>query len=264
MSEKNDAVRKLVSEKYGEIAELNSVDNECGCSSSCCGEAGSSHSMSDRLGYSPEDLSSIPQSADMGLGCGNPGAIAALKPGETVLDLGCGGGLDCFLAAKQVGADGQVIGVDMTSQMVGKARENVRSGSYENIDIRLGEIEHLPVADNCVDVIISNCVINLSPDKPAVYREALRVLKPGGRLAISDVVATAQIPQEIRDNPAFLCGCIGGAAIVGDLEKMLAEIGFVQIEIKPKDESRKFIKDWAPGRGIEDYVVSADIQAVKP
>ncbi|MBM3132509.1 MAG: arsenite methyltransferase, partial [Chloroflexi bacterium] len=197
-------------------------------------------------------------------GCGNPQAIAALKPGETVLDLGSGGGFDCFLAAPKVGPDGKVIGVDMTPEMLSKARETAARNGYANVEFRLGEIEHLPVADSSVDVILSNCVINLSPDKERVFEEAFRVLKPGGRLAIMDMVSIAPLPRELASDPTLYCGCIGGAALIADLEHMLKEAGFEHIRIKPKDESREFIREWSPQHRIEDYVVSASIEAVKP
>jgi ubiquinone/menaquinone biosynthesis C-methylase UbiE len=204
----------------------------------------------------------------MGLGCGNPQAIASLKPGETVLDLGSGGGFDCFLAARQVGESGRVIGVDMTPEMIRKARSNAQKsaqkGGHANVEFRLGEIEHLPVADRSVDAIISNCVINLSPDKPAVFRDAFRVLKPGGRLAIADIVATAALPEDARQDLALISGCVGGAAPMDEIETFLREAGFRDIRIQPKDSSREFIREWAPGRRVEDYVVSATIEAVKP
>jgi ubiquinone/menaquinone biosynthesis C-methylase UbiE len=216
------------------------------------------------MGYSPEEVQAVPMGADLGLGCGNPQAIAALQPGETVLDLGSGAGFDCFLAVRQVGPTGQVIGVDMTAEMVAKARENAGAAGYANVEFRLGEIEHLPVADASVDVIISNCVINLSPDKPQVFREAFRVLRPGGRLAISDIVTTAPLPEEVRNDLALYAGCIAGAATIAELEAMLGESGFDNIRIQPKDESRQLIREWAPGQKIEDYIVSAAIEAVKP
>jgi arsenite methyltransferase len=206
----------------------------------------------------------VPQGANMGLGCGNPQAIAALKTGETVLDLGSGGGFDCFLAARQVGETGRVIGVDMTPAMISKARHNAEQGGYRNVEFRLGEIEHLPVADATVDVIISNCVINLSPDKSRVFADAYRVLKPGGRLAISDIVASAELPEHVRTDMALYTGCMAGASLVADIEAMLAASGFTQIRVAPKDESKSFIRDWAPETEITDYVVSATIEAVKP
>jgi SAM-dependent methyltransferase len=220
--------------------------------------------ISVRLGYSETELARVPAGADMGLGCGNPKAIAALQPGETVLDLGSGGGFDCFLAAHEVGSSGQVIGVDMTPDMLSKARANASRGGFANVEFRLGEIEHLPLGDATVDVIISNCVINLSPNKPQVFRDALRVLKPGGRLAISDVVASVELPAAMRNDSQLIAGCMGNASLIDNLEQMLADAGFEQIRIQPKDESREFIRDWAPGRGVEDYVVSATIEAIKP
>jgi len=217
-----------------------------------------------QMGYSPEEVQAVPEGADLGLGCGNPQAIAALQPGETVLDLGSGAGFDCFLAARQVGSTGQVIGVDMTAEMVAKARENAGEADFGNVEFRLGEIEHLPVADASVDVILSNCVINLSPNKPQVFREAFRVLRPGGRLAISDIVAMATMPEEMRNDLALYAGCIAGAATKAELEALLREAGFDQILIQPKDESRGLLRDWAPGRKIEDYIASASIEAKKP
>jgi ubiquinone/menaquinone biosynthesis C-methylase UbiE len=218
------------------------------------------------MGYSKEDFDSVPEGANMGLGCGNPVALASLKPGETVLDLGSGGGFDCFLAARQVGDTGKVIGVDMTPDMVSKARMNAEKIGSNTVEFRLGEIEHLPVADNSADIIMSNCVINLSPDKQKVYDDAFRVLKPGGRLAISDVVATAPLPDEIQQDLALLSACVGGAATIDETMKMLAKAGFQDIEIIPKEESRKLISEWVPGKGKNagDYVVSAYIKAVKP
>jgi ubiquinone/menaquinone biosynthesis C-methylase UbiE len=206
----------------------------------------------------------LPEGANLGLGCGNPQAIAALRQGETVLDLGSGGGVDCFLAARQVGEHGHVIGVDMTPEMLSKARANARKGGYQNVEFRLGEIEHLPVADGAVDVILSNCVINLSPDKPAVYREAYRALRPGGRLAISDVVATAEMPESMLEDLALYTGCVSGAAGIDELERTLTSIGFEQVRIRPKNGSREIVRGWAPDRGIENYVTSAYIEAVKP
>jgi len=265
-----DVVRGAVRSRYADIAEVGTDSSSCCCGpvSSCCGPlppgaVADEVSTSRKLGYTEEELAAVPEGANLGLGCGNPQAIAALKPGETVLDLGAGGGFDCFLAARAVGEDGTVIGVDMTPEMIARARENARKAGYANVDFRLGEIEYLPVADSTVDVIISNCVINLSPDKPAVFRDAYRVLKPGGRLAVSDVVATAELPQEWRDDMELLSGCISGAAQVDELEAMLAEAGFVDIDIQPMEESREFIREWQPGTGMQDYVLSASIQAVK-
>jgi SAM-dependent methyltransferase len=200
----------------------------------------------------------------MALGCGNPHAIASLRLGEVVLDLGSGGGFDCFLASKQVGDSGHVIGVDMTAAMVDKARNNAARGGYRNVEFCIGEIEHLPVADASVDVIISNCVINLSPEKHKVFSEAYRVLKPGGRLAISDVVAYADIPAEIRDDVHSLTGCVAGASAVTEVEQMLEEAGFNQVRIVPNEQSKSFMRAWMPDLPITDFVVSAAIEAIKP
>jgi SAM-dependent methyltransferase len=217
-----------------------------------------------RLGYSAEDLASVPEGANMGLGCGNPQAIAGLREGETVLDLGAGGGFDCFLAAKRVGPTGHVIGVDMTPDMVSKARANADELGTTNVGFRLGEIEHLPVADGNVDVILSNCVINLSPDKAAVFREAFRVLKAGGRLAISDVVATRSLPEALQRDVAALTGCVAGAADVAAVEELLKEAGFENVHVAVNAESRELMRGWMPGSGIEGYVASATIAATKP
>jgi len=263
---KQDAHRNEVRDAYAQVAKASDEGGSCGIESSCCGvsEDGAINALiSTRLGYSEEDLASVPSGADMGLGCGNPKAIAALQAGETVVDLGAGGGFDCFLAAGEVGDSGRVIGVDMTPTMLSKARLNAEKGKFSNVEFRLGEIEHLPIPDGTADVIISNCVINLSPNKPQVFREAFRILKSGGRLAISDVVATVELPEEMRNDADLVAGCMGNASLIGDLEKMIAAAGFANVRIEPKDESRAFIKDWAPGRGVEDYVVSATIEAVK-
>ena len=267
----SDMIRSAVRETYGRIAQTpqpaHSDAGDC-CSpstppdqSSCCA---SPDSVSLQYGYSTDDLAVVPDGADLGLGCGNPGAIAALRPGETVLDLGSGAGFDAFLAARAVGATGQVIGVDMTPAMVSRARANAVEGGYTNVDFRLGEIERLPVADASVDVIISNCVINLSPDKSDVLTEAFRVLKSGGRLAISDVVAFADLPEDVRGDLTLYSGCMAGASMISELIDMLGASGFGDIAIIPKDDSKAFIEDWAPGRNITDYVVSATIAAIKP
>ena len=261
-----DLLRNNVRVAYAEVANASNAGDCCGESASCCGvsdDTAINALISTRLGYSSDELSQVPSGADMGLGCGNPKAIAALKPGETVIDLGSGGGFDCFLASPEVGSNGQVIGIDMTPDMIAKARKNAERGQYKNVEFRLGEIEHLPVADALADVIISNCVINLSPNKRQVFKEAFRVLKPGGRLAISDVVATIELPEAMRNDELLIAGCMGNASLIEELEKIIADAGFSDINIQPKDESREFIKDWAPGRGVEDYVVSATIEAIK-
>ena len=245
-------------------AESARSDACCATPDPCCSAATPAASYAERLGYSPEQIGSVPEGANMGLGCGNPQAIASLQAGEVVLDLGSGGGLDCFLAAQQVGEMGRVIGVDMTPEMISKAREHASRGGYANVEFRLGEIEHLPVADQSVDVILSNCVINISPDKPAVFREAYRALRAGGRLAISDVVATAPIPDELRSDARLWSGCLAGAQYIGDLEETLKDAGFQEIRITPKDSSRDLIKEWAPGSSLTDYVVSAMIEGRKP
>ncbi len=278
-----EKVRQSVREKYGRIAGHKKTGCGIDPAPSCCGTPGdfltghpgtsccgnpevSPEQLSQLMGYTNEALIGVPEGANMGLGCGNPLALASLKPGETVLDLGAGGGFDAFLAARQVGETGHVIGVDMTPEMVSKARGNAEKARVKNVEFRLGEIEHLPVADNTVDIILSNCVINLSPDKAAVFKEAFRVLKPGGRLAVSDVVATAELPDEIRNDMALVASCIGGAATIEALQVMLAGAGFEKIRITPKAQSRELIRQWDPDSddAIADYVVSAYIEAVKP
>jgi arsenite methyltransferase len=264
-----DVVREAVRDRYARAASTSSsccgTDSSSGSGSSCCGAStASAEEISARLGYSEEELASVPEGANLGLGCGNPQALADLQPGEVVVDLGSGAGFDCFLAARRVGTAGRVIGVDMTPKMITKARENARKAGFENVEFRLGEIEHLPVADASVDVIISNCVINLSPDKPAVFRDAFRVLRSGGRLAVSDVVATAKLPDSWVENMRLLSACISGAADVDTLTRIMQEAGFVDVDIRPKDESREFIRQWEPESALEDYVLSAAIQARKP
>ncbi|MBN2070931.1 MAG: arsenite methyltransferase [Candidatus Krumholzibacteriota bacterium] len=255
-----DHIREQVRTRYSKIAKEN---GSC-CGGGCCGPAPLGNpGFSTRLGYTTAELSAVPDGANMGLGCGNPQAIAEMKPKEVVLDLGCGGGFDCFLAAKQVGEEGKVIGVDMTPEMIAKARENARKSYYTNVEFRLGEIEHLPVADNSIDVVISNCVINLSPAKKQVFSEAHRVLKPNGRLAVSDVVAISPIPDEVRQNMDAHCRCVGGAALVNEIGQMLSNAGFSEISIDIKEESNQFIRDWFPGSGMENHVRSAVIAAVK-
>ena len=257
----SDELRTAVRDRYAAVAR--GQGTECGCGPSCCGPAASSADTSRALGYSAEELAQAPEGSNLGLGCGNPQAIASLKPGETVLDLGSGGGFDCFLAARAVGAEGRVIGVDMTADMVALSRKNAAKAGTATVEFRLGEIEHLPVADSSVDVIISNCVINLSPDKPQVFREAFRVLKPGGRLAVSDTVASAPIPDELKADLASYSACVTGSASVDELQSMLSEAGFRDIRIRPREESRQFIRDWSPDQGVETFILSASIEGVK-
>ena len=258
-------IRQAVRERYGKIGAA----GDAGCTSSCCSPTAGGSSpcggqTSADLGYSEAELADLPEGANLGLGCGNPQAIAALNEGETVLDLGSGGGIDCFLAARQVGPTGKVIGVDMTSEMIERARQNAKNDAAQNVEFRLGEIEHLPVADKTVDVILSNCVINLSPDKSDVFRETFRVLKHGGRLAISDVVATAPLPDEVRNNIELYVGCMAGAVMVDELRSMLTDAGFTDIRIDIIESSRETIRQWMPDSGLENYVASANIQAVRP
>ena len=253
-------IKELVRSRYGSIAAA---------SASCCAPATTSccspeQAKSARMGYTEDELQAVPEGANLGLGCGNPQAIAALQPGEVLIDLGSGAGFDCLLAARQVGPEGRVIGVDMTHEMLAKARDNAVRVGAGNVEFRLGELEHLPVADATGDVIISNCVINLVPDKARVFREAFRVLKPGGRLAISDVVNIAPLPAELASDKALLCGCVAGAASSAAIEDWLQSAGFTDISIQVKPESRDYVATWAAGRGIENYVASANIEARKP
>jgi len=256
-----EGLKAAVRKTYGEIATGTVASGCCG-TTGCCG--GAEPATSRDIGYSDAELGSVPQGADLGLGCGNPQAIAGLQPGERVLDLGSGAGFDAFLAARQVGPEGEVIGVDMTADMVARARANAGETSLGNVEFRLGEIEHLPVADASVDVIMSNCVINLSPDKPAVFREAFRVLAPGGRLAISDIVAVAPLPEVLQADLDAYTGCVAGAALIADLETMLSASGFADVRVSLKEGSRALVSGWVPGRSAEDFVASALIQAVKP
>ena len=246
--------KTLVRDWYGTVA---TGDAKC-CGPNTAQEASSS------MGYSEAELASLPEGADLGLGCGKPQAMAAMRSGDVVVDLGSGAGIDCFLAARQVGPGGRVIGVDMTQEMLAKARANAERVGATNVEFRLGEIEHLPIADNTADVVISNCVINLVPDKAQVYREAFRVLKPGGRIAIADVVNTAPLPPELSADATLLCTCLAGAAPTRQVEDWLAAAGLTDIRIAIKPGSRELVASWAPGRGIEDYVASATIEGRKP
>lgn len=227
---KEENIRRVVRDRYAKVARS---DKSCCSGASSCGSnaANVSEDISRRIGYSEEEMGAVPEGANMGLGCGNPVALASLKKGETVLDLGSGGGFDCFLAAKRVGENGKVIGVDMTPEMLDKSRENAGKGKYTNVEFRLGEIENLPVADNTVDVVISNCVINLSTDKRRVFQEAFRTLKPGGRLMVSDIVLSRRLPEIIRKNVQAYVGCISGAEIKGKYLQMIKDAGFKEVKI---------------------------------
>ncbi|MFD1513784.1 arsenite methyltransferase [Halomarina rubra] len=263
-----DEQRRIVRERYAAIA----TESSDGCcdggadgaddADQCC--SSSVDEQSREMGYDDADVDAVADGANLGLGCGNPTAIAALEPGQTVLDLGSGAGFDCFLAANAVGPTGHVVGVDMTPEMVEKARENARRNDTDAVEFRLGEIEHLPVADGTVDVVISNCVVNLSPDKQQVFAEAFRALKPGGRVAISDVVQTAPSPEDVTENPAALAACVSGAATFADLEAMLDRAGFEAVSIEPKDESASFIREWDDERDLSEYLVSSVVEARKP
>jgi len=260
-----DQVRQQVRESYAKVAHAANEAISSGVESSCCGVPADLNTLdSSRLGYSDNDINSVPEGANMGLGCGNPNAIAALSTGESVLDLGSGGGFDCFLAANKVGSSGTVIGIDMTPDMLSKARQNAEKGQYKNVEFRLGEIEYLPVSDASIDVIISNCVINLSPNKQQVFNDSFRVLKAGGRLAISDVVASQELNDEMKNDLELYAACMSGASTVDELKLMLENSGFTSIDIIPNDASKEFIKDWAPSKAVTDYVLSASISAIKP
>ncbi|MFA6600155.1 MAG: arsenite methyltransferase [Candidatus Omnitrophota bacterium] len=225
---KANEMKKQVKERYGEIAS----QSKRGCSSSrCCASPGLAEELSRHVGYSEAEIDSVPKGANLGLGCGNPVALASLKEGDTVLDLGSGAGFDAFLAAQRVGKTGHVIGVDMTPEMLEKARTNAEKGGFGNVEFRMGEIEKLPVEDQSVDVILSNCVINLSPDKASVFKEALRVLKPGGRLMVSDLVLTQDLPKNIRKSIEAYVGCIAGAIHKSEYLKLMSMAGFVDISV---------------------------------
>jgi arsenite methyltransferase len=271
---KEEKIKKLVRNRYANIAKTSS---SC-CSSSCgCGTQ-SSAEMSKLIGYSENEIASVPKGANMGLGCGNPTALASLKEGEKVLDLGSGGGFDCFLASKKVGTRGKVIGVDMTPEMLDKARANARKGKYTNVEFRLGEIENLPVADSSVDVVISNCVINLSPNKKRVFEEAFRVLAPKGRLMVSDIVLLEELPEVVRTNVEAYGACIAGAEIknnyLGFIEKagfqdvkVLEETNFPVEDVLSEPSVQKVVKSLALSpeqlKKIEKSIVSIKVSAVK-
>ncbi len=227
--EKPKDIKKIVQDSYGKIAETNGSCC-CGSSSSCCGGTRSAAEASQKLGYNAEDLANIPKDANLGLGCGNPTAFASLREGETVLDLGSGAGIDCFMSARKVGEKGQVIGVDMTPEMIKKARQNAEKGNYRNVEFKLGEIENLPVADNSVDVVISNCVINLSPDKKKVFQEVFRVLKPGGRIMVSDMVLLKELSAELKRSFEAYVACIAGAILKEEYLNLIKAVGFREVK----------------------------------
>jgi arsenite methyltransferase len=264
---KEEKVRKAVRKRYGKIAKTET----CGCGCSCT-------STSEQIGYSKGELASVPKGADLNLGCGNPVALASLKEGETVIDLGSGGGLDCFLAAKKVGGTGKVIGIDMTVEMLERARANCKKGGYRNVEFRLGEIENLPVADNTADVIISNCVINLSIDKQRVFQEAYRVLKPRGRIMISDMVLLKDISDKVKNNVLAYVGCVAGAEKKEDYINKIKRAGFQQIEVVSENHLSEMllnepdVKAFVEGQhltkqeitDISNAIVSIKVSAVKP
>jgi arsenite methyltransferase len=262
-----EAVREQVRQGYAKIA----VSNGSCCASSCCGNT----DVAQTVGYSAEELANLPEGANMGLSCGNPTAIASLKAGETVLDLGSGGGFDVFIAGKKVGATGRVIGVDMTPEMIAKARRNIPASGLNNVEFRLGEIEHLPVADGSVDVVISNCVINLSPDKPQVWREIARVLKPGGRVAVSDLALLKPLPANIREMVEALIGCVAGAVLVAETERMARDAGLVDLRLNSKADYvnamsdfrdplyKKIVEQLPAGTTPGDYITSLEVTARK-
>ncbi|MBN1867533.1 arsenite methyltransferase [Candidatus Sumerlaeota bacterium] len=272
-----EEVRETVREEYGKIAR---ESGSCGCSSSCCGSAATPQSVASAVGYGETDLAELPEGANMGLSCGNPTALASLEPGEVVLDLGSGGGFDVFIAARKVGPTGRAIGVDMTADMVAKARRNAESfresTGLDNVEFRLGEIEHIPVADSSVDVVLSNCVINLSPDKPQVWREIARILKPGGRVAVSDLALLRPLPDAVRESATALVGCVGGAALVDETRETIRAAGLTEISLEPKSGYIESMTEWsdplyreiaanlAPGTKPSDYVTSLNISASKP
>jgi arsenite methyltransferase len=275
----HEFVHDTVREGYGRIAR--GGGSCCGSSVPCCDSTSQpGASLSEKVGYSAEELAALPEGADLGLSCGNPNALAALKPGEVVLDLGSGGGFDVFIAGRKVGPTGRVIGVDMTPDMLTRARRNLagyrqRTG-LDNVEFRLGEIEYLPVADNSVDVLISNCVINLSPDKPRVWREIARVLKPGGRVAVSDLALLQPLPPAVRQMVEALVGCVAGAVLVEDTRRMMREAGLTDLQLVPKPDYVKAMAEWEDplyrkilehlpaGTQPADFITSLEVKARKP
>jgi len=273
MKDKN--IKKIVKEGYDKIATTNS---NCCAKPSCCSGTNLAETISKNVGYKDNELKAVPEGANLGLGCGNPVALASLKEGETVLDLGSGAGFDCFLAAHRVGDKGKVIGIDMTPEMVEKAKINARKGNYSNVDFKLGEIEDLPIADNSIDIIISNCVINLSPDKQRVFRETFRVLKQNGRLMVSDLVLRKELPSVIKKSVEAYIGCLSGAVLKEEYLKYIQEAGFSQIKVIDKtlfpiedmahDVTEKAIKNNSKLKSdkikeIASSVISIKVSAIK-
>ena len=262
---KKEKIRDAVRDHYASVAEKETP---------CCGAeiAGpeaeniiaDADSLAKEMGYGNEELAEVPDGANLGLGCGNPIAIAGLSEGETVLDLGSGAGFDAFIAARKIGKKGRVIGVDMTDEMLGKARANAKRGGFDNVEFRKGQIEKLPVESDTVDVVISNCVVNLSPDKQSVFNEAFRALKPGGRLEISDVIAREELGDALREDLKLVSCCIGGAATDSKIVDMLTMAGFVDVRIEPKDNSGEIIDKWGIDEDVRSKVLSAYIRARKP
>lgn len=281
-------VREKVRAGYAAIAEgapkraEAPAQSSCCSGTSCCGPDApdDANALAEAVGYHPGDLAAIPEGANMGLSCGNPTALAALREGEVVVDLGSGGGFDIFIAGRRVGATGRAIGVDMTPEMIAKARRNsvvyTQKTGLENVEFRLGEIEHLPLADNSADVIISNCVINLSPDKSAVWREIARVLKPGGRVAVSDLALVQPLPPKIATMVEALVGCVAGAALISDTERHLREAGLTDVVLERKDGYvdamvgwndplyARIVQEIPPGSKVSDFVTSLNVSARKP
>jgi len=291
-----DTIHEIVREGYRRIAEAGGwspgdpaspPSSETVAAASCCGAGGccgpaefTAQSLAERIGYDPNDLNAIPASANLGLSCGNPAALASLQPGEVVVDLGSGGGFDCFIAGRQVGANGHVIGIDMTAEMLQRARKGIadyrRLTGLSNVEFRLGEIEHLPVADASVDVVISNCVLNLSPDKPQVWRDIARILKPGGRVAISDLALVQPLPADVTSMVEALVGCVAGAVLVEEMRAMARAAGMSDIVLTPKPQYVDAMTSWEdplyrqildrlpPGSKASDYITSLDVAARKP
>jgi ubiquinone/menaquinone biosynthesis C-methylase UbiE len=255
MEKKN--VKEIVKEGYAKIAVKGGAC--CGPTSSCCGSVDLAEDISKKIGYSDEELKTVPEDSNLGLGCGNPVALASLREGEIVLDLGSGAGFDCFLASSKVGEKGKVIGVDMTPEMIKKARENAQKGGYRNVEFRLGEIENLPVSDNSVDVVISNCVINLSPDKDKTFQEAFRALKPGGRMMISDIVLLKELPRSIKENIDAYIGCLSGAIMKNEYLRKIKEAGFEDVEII--DETTFPVELMANGPTIDKMIENLGVAA---